>query len=268
MAQEMTVPKGEWNGRNDSIGLLAAGCLLVWFLVTAEHVRTFETVDAAVLTLLFALAGYFSRGVSFSGAVAGWVIAFIFYATGSLQQFSYLFMVFALTWIATRLGRRRKEQLGVAEPKKGRRASQVIANLGAAGVCAVLFATGKHNVFFYGMMAALCEAAADTVSSEIGQAFGKNPRLITTFQSVSPGTNGGMTLIGTLAGCFAAGLVPIFSDSWYTMLIAIPCGIFGMFVDSLLGATLERRGYLNNDLVNLLGTTSAAALALLLSTIH
>jgi uncharacterized membrane protein len=38
-----------------------------------------------------------------------------------------------------------------------------------------------------------------------------------------------------------------------------------MIVDSFLGAVLERRGYLNNDAVNVLSTASAAALAWTLS---
>ena len=36
--------------------------------------------------------------------------------------------------------------------------------------------------------------------------------------------------------------------------------VFGLFFDSLLGATLERRGWLNNDAVNFLSTAGAAAL--------
>jgi uncharacterized membrane protein len=39
-------------------------------------------------------------------------------------------------------------------------------------------------------------------------------------------------------------------------------GVFGLFFDSLLGATLERRGWLNNDGVNFLSTVSAACFAL------
>jgi uncharacterized membrane protein len=47
-----------------------------------------------------------------------------------------------------------------------------------------------------------------------------------------------------------------------TFWIAYGGGVFGLFFDSLLGATLERRGWLNNDAVNFLSTASAAAFAL------
>jgi uncharacterized membrane protein len=47
-------------------------------------------------------------------------------------------------------------------------------------------------------------------------------------------------------------------------MLAVSCagGVFGLFFDSLLGATLERRGWLNNDAVNFLSTASAAGFAL------
>jgi len=38
--------------------------------------------------------------------------------------------------------------------------------------------------------------------------------------------------------------------------------VFGLLFDSVLGATLERRGWLNNDGVNFLSTASAAGFAL------
>ena len=46
--------------------------------------------------------------------------------------------------------------------------------------------------------------------------------------------------------------------------ISCTSGVFGLFFDSLLGATLERRRWLNNDAVNFLSTASAAAFALVL----
>jgi uncharacterized protein (TIGR00297 family) len=117
------------------------------------------------------------------------------------------------------------------------------------------------------MLAALCEAAADTVSSEIGQAIGGRPLMITTLRRVEPGTDGAISLAGTFAGVLAAGIVAaagaftFFAGGTSMALIAWAGGIFGLLFDSLLGATMERRGWLNNDLVNFLSTTSAAAFA-------
>ena len=109
------------------------------------------------------------------------------------------------------------------------------------------------------MAAALSEAAADTVSSEVGQAFGEKARLITTWRSVPAGTDGGVSLIGTAAGIAAAGVVSsvcllggLLPPQW--LAISIGPAILGMIADSFLGAGLERRGLVNNDIVNFLGT--------------
>jgi uncharacterized protein (TIGR00297 family) len=119
------------------------------------------------------------------------------------------------------------------------------------------------------MLAALAEATADTVSSEIGQAFGGTPFLLTTFRRVPPGTDGAMSLLGTAAGALAAAIVA--ATGMFAMrmtlaqtTIAFTGGIAGLFFDSLLGATVERKGWLGNDLVNFSSTVFAAAVALAL----
>jgi uncharacterized membrane protein len=60
--------------------------------------------------------------------------------------------------------------------------------------------------------------------------------------------------------CVLVRLIPT-SAVWLVSL----SGWLGMLLDSLLGALLERRQLLNNDAVNLLGTFSAAVIALLLA---
>lgn len=196
--------------------------------------------------------------------------------------------VFVLAFGATRAGRTKKERLGIAERRKGRNAAQVAANLGVAGLvsCAmtqfwagnfwtgkswdtgarwVLHSGGSRMALFTLALAALAEAAADTVSSELGKALGGYPRMITTLRTVAPGTDGAVSLAGTVAGVLAAGVVSaagtVAVGGGPAMFgISTAAGIFGLLFDSLLGATLERRGALNNDAVNFLSTLSAAAI--------
>jgi uncharacterized protein (TIGR00297 family) len=189
-----------------------------------------------------------------------------------------------LAWIATLLGRGQKEQLGTAEDRHGRSAAQVAANLGVAALVSSEFVQSSltdSNWFtraaplgmpvpmplFAVGLAALAEAAADTVSSEIGQVFGGRPRMITTLRPVEPGRDGAVSLAGTLAGVVAAGVVALAGTlalgGGRTMFwVSCAGGIFGLLFDSLLGATLEERGWLNNDAVNFLSTASAAGCAL------
>jgi uncharacterized protein (TIGR00297 family) len=186
-----------------------------------------------------------------------------------------------LAFAATRAGRRRKESLGTAEGRHGRSASQVAANLGLAAL--VSCEPGKIGLFDSRWLpvharsaslipamalAALAEAAADTVSSEIGQVLGGRPRMITNLRSAEPGTDGAISVAGTLAGVIAAGIVAgvgtwALRGDWSLFILSCAGAIFGLLFDSLLGATMERKGWLNNDAVNFLSTASAAAFALL-----
>jgi uncharacterized protein (TIGR00297 family) len=241
------------------------------------------------LSLLLGLVVLKLRAATPSGAAVGSAI------TASLMFSTALFpyqpwhtalvpvlAVSLLAHIATRLGREKKERLGTAEKRQGRTASQVAANLGVAALVSNEFAQsvlrGAHwltsvalapaHLFALGL-ASLAEAAADTVSSEIGQVMGGHPRMITTLRRVEPGTDGAVSVTGTLAGIAAAAIVAALGTfalrgDMATFAISCAGGVFGLFFDSLLGATLEGRGWLNNDAVNFLSTASAAAFALCL----
>ncbi len=184
-----------------------------------------------------------------------------------------LLALFLLTYAATKIGRKKKEKLGTAEPKRGRSAAQVAANLGVAAlavqssVWSIFGLKPLEGVLSCVAIAALAEAAADTTSSELGQVLGGQPRLITTFKRVAAGTNGGITFAGTGLGILAATLVSIFGVAVQgghlaeiaTFTIGITAaGSFGLLFDSVIGATLENKGLLNNDAVNFLSTLSSA----------
>lgn len=227
-------------------------------------------LQAAAVTIVFAALARLLNGVTRAGALAGAVVSFAIYACAGPGAFAALVMVFVIAVLTTRIGYTRKQKLGAAESRQGRSAVQILANAGVAAVACILFAILRDSTFLLAAAAALAEAAADTAASEVGEALNERARLITTFQPVAAGVNGGITLSGTLAGAFASCLVAgcgvvvhLISASGFWLVSA--AGFVGMLLDSLLGAVLENRSLLNNDTVNLLGTLSAALIALLLA---
>jgi uncharacterized protein (TIGR00297 family) len=239
------------------------------------------------LSALLGLLAWAARSGTVAAAETGALItASLMYASA---QFPYdplktalvpVLTLLVLTSLGTRFGIRRKEVLGTAEKRHGRVASQVAANLGVAAIVAqtpvqiwlidnhVLASSDTNPMrILIPAMAALTEAAADTISSEVGQVIGGTPRMLTTLRREEPGTDGAITFVGTLAGILAGGMVAgagaiALSGGWEMFLVSWVGGTFGLFFDSLLGATLEEAGLLNNDAVNFLSTASAAAFAL------
>jgi uncharacterized protein (TIGR00297 family) len=222
---------------------------------------------ACAVTVVFASLARALRGVTVRGALAGSVVCFLLCASAGFGAFAGLVTVFVLAWVTTRLGYRRKQHLGLEERREGRSASQVFANLGMAALCAALYSVHGRELWLLACAAALAEASADTVASEVGQATGRQARLITTWEPVAPGTDGGVTLPGTVAGGLSAALVSLVCAAtgviaWKWCGVSVAAAMAGMLGDSFLGAWLERRGLLNNDAVNFLGTAIASASAL------
>jgi uncharacterized protein (TIGR00297 family) len=240
----------------------------VWVsLMTTALPKT--VLQAAVITVVFTVVARLLNGVTTSGALAGALVSFATYVSAGPGAFAALVSVFVIAVVTTRVGYSRKQKLGAAESREGRSASQILANLGIATLACILFALWHSSIFLIAAAAAMAEAAADTASSEIGEAASERARLITSFDFVSAGTDGGITVSGTLAGavaslavagcCVVVRLIPA-SALWFVS----AAGFSGMLLDSVLGAVLEAREMLNNNTVNLLGTFSAALIALLL----
>ncbi|MGA7568109.1 MAG: DUF92 domain-containing protein [Terriglobales bacterium] len=221
---------------------------------------------AGAVTLAFAVLARLLRGVSRTGALAGGLACFLLFACAGPTAFVALAALFAMTWVSTRLGYRRKLALGVAEQREGRGAWQVMANLAAAALASLAFSLNGNRAWLVAAVAALAEAATDTVASEIGQYRRSQALLITTWQRVPAGTDGGITIPGTVAGLAAGLLIAMVAVSGGMILrsqlwIPVAAGFAGMFFDSLLGATLQRRGWMSNETVNFFATLAAGALA-------
>jgi len=214
----------------------------------------------------FAALAYALGMVSRGGALCGFVVAAAIYAGLGPRGFAVLALFVVGGSALTRLGYRRKERSGAAQEHGGRRgAKNALANCGVAVACALLYAAFPSEALAAAYVASLGAAFADTAESEVGQLSRRSPRLISTLRKVPPGTDGAVSLSGTLAGFAAAALTAalglvlgLVEGSGAALLVAL-AAVLGTVADSLLGAFAPRLG---NELTNVSCTLVAAVLAL------
>jgi uncharacterized protein (TIGR00297 family) len=215
---------------------------------------------------VFALLAFKKKSVSLDGAVAGWIVAFISALAGREFLLTLLFF-FVSSTIFTKVGARHKLKIDAEYKVNGQRnCIQVFANGFAGTVASLLFILSedpeRRSLFasaFVGHYACCC---GDTWASESGTAFIHKllttPILVTTLKPVPSGTNGGMSLLGTLASAAGgAAIGAVFSiasiglwDPSRTILIGCAGGFGGSLLDSVLGALLQYSGIKGDQVFN------------------
>jgi len=227
-----------------------------------------QLLSALLVTAAFAALAYVLGMVSRGGALGGFVVGSLIYASLGPEGFAVLALFVVGGSLLTRFDYRSKQRAGTAQESGGRRgAKNALANCAVAVLCAALAALTGDPSFTAAFVASLGAAFADTAESEVGQIYGRTPRLITTFRRVRPGTDGAVSLPGTLAGLAAAtvtaalGLALGLVGNPDEMLLVALAAFVGTGADSLIGALTPRAG---NELTNLLCTLAAATLVVLL----
>lgn len=249
-----------------------------------------DPLESALITL--ALCGvlsslaYYRNVLSLDGTIAAFLVGLVIGIFGDVTWLLLLLFFLLSSFVATRYRFALKEAMGVQEGVKGeRRAVNVLANGIAPTVVAVVsyfdppwLPKDRAGVVF---VAALAVAGADTLASEIGVLSSK-AYLITTGERVKAGTDGGVSWLGQLCaigaslytalfGYFvlsylarAENLLPTMPSEPSYLLIPAVLGFLGCQVDSVIGATLERRGLVNKKTTNLLATSFGAVLGIAL----
>jgi uncharacterized protein (TIGR00297 family) len=265
---------------NISVPILA-GPILFGLLLTEPFWATFDvqawlpTAAIAIgVNLAVGLLAWRLRSIDSSGLVAGVVLGGSIWAWLGWKGWSLLLAFFVLGTAATKLGYQRKAKEKLAQEKGGRRgAKHALANTAVAAACAFFAATTPYPLLYLAAFAgAFATAGGDTLASEIGQLWGRRTFLITTLRAVPRGTDGAVSVEGTLAGVlgsllialvgFWTGLYPASLLPWITL-----AAFLGTTLESVVGATLEKRALLDNEAVNFLNTLIGAALAAALVTL-
>ena len=263
-------------GLDDNLGVpLVTSVLLFCLTLTVDRWSALPASDLLArlaiggpVNLALALAAWALGGVGLGGAVTGVLLGTVIWTFAGWGAFALLFAFFFLGTLATKLGYARKAGAGIAQERGGRRGpGNALAKVSVPALAALFAATTPYpELFLVALAGAFATAASDTVSSEIGKAFGRRTFLITTLAPVPRGTDGAVSLEGTLAG-LAAGLlvgalgaaVGLYPVSWVAIVGA--AALVATTLESLVGATLERRGLLDNEAVNFLNSLAGALLA-------
>ncbi|WP_339383665.1 TIGR00297 family protein [Oculatella sp. LEGE 06141] len=240
---------------------------------------------AIALNSALAAIAYFApkKLLTPAGLVHAWILGILLWGTLGWQGYLIMMVYFLVGSSVTRIGMAQKEAAGIAEKRSGARGpenvwgSALIGTLCAIAAYVVSLAQPDRAatlvpLLILGYVASISTKLSDTSASEIGKAYGKHTFLITTLKPVPPGTEGAVSLEGTLAGVVASAAIALIA--WGVGLVSLPgvaiC-IIAAFVattaESLIGATLQSSyEWLTNEIVNVLNTLIGAIVALLLAT--
>ena len=266
--------------RDHALVMLCVGLVLWLFAAIPVEITATRIGVALTVTVLLGYASYALETASLAGMLTGVLLSLLTIVLGDYGWFLMLVAFFGIGGLSSKYRYDIKRERGIAEENEGARGTgNVLANSLVALVAVLGAAASSHEfvsglglseaLFFYAFAGAVGAALADTLSSEIG-GFYDNPRLITTFEVVDPGTDGAVTWQGELAG-FAgaltvAGIAFVGFDAVGALgaLCVVAASAVGMTVDSLLGATIEGR-VTGNQGVNFLATLAAAVMGIALA---
>ncbi len=205
------------------------------------------------LALGITSTAFIARSLDLSGTIAAFLIGTLIFGIDGWSFAIPLLLFFIGSSMLSRLPQRAGKIAREIIAKGGRRdAGQVLANGLLPALIAIASLWLQPETAFLLYLGGIAAATADTWATEIGLMFTSQPRLIVTGKIVAPGTSGGITLGGVAGACLGAALVALsgylsyyffehVEIRWLPFVGVAIAGVIAHFLDSLLGATLQRR---------------------------
>ncbi|KJH71323.1 TIGR00297 family protein [Aliterella atlantica] len=215
-----------------------------------------------------------------AGLLHAWFLGVLIWGSLGWQGYVVVLFYFLVGSAVTRIGMAQKEAEGIAEKRSGARGPENVWGSALTGaICAVGVVAASilqpdklvTSLLLLGYVASFSTKLSDTCASEVGKAYGKRTYLITTLQAVPRGTEGAVSLEGTLAGII--GSIAIALVAWGVGLIDLWGVVFCLVaafiatnLESVIGATMQSQvDWLTNEVVNIINTAIGAIAAILLS---
>lgn len=225
------------------------------------------TLVIAILGITAVMAyGLSTKKTDLSGALTGGCIAIILFVTIEWVGISMFLTFFLLGSFASKWKYNKKVRSGLAQEDKGRRtAVHAYSNASAAALYSIFVFFSYHDIAVIMVAGVFATALSDTLSSEIGNVTGSVYYNIRTLHKDTEGKDGVISPEGTLVGAAGSFLIAfnylIFAHNVMGLFIIGISGFFGNLLDSILGASLQTSGKLNNHQVNLIATASGGLLS-------
>ena len=234
--------------------------------------------------------------LDFIGTISSIFMGNLIYLVTGIWGFILVIEFFIIGFICTRFRFKQKRRKGIAQEKGGIRSwENVVANGFAFSLFGTLYYLTSNELFLIGFITSIAIATGDTLATEIGLLSSKKPRLITNFKEVETGKSGGITVLGTIASILGIMIIILsssvngFSFNTNILMISIIGAIFGTFIDSIIGATIQAQyfcnkcnkftelsihheqqnklikgfSFIDNNIVNLLSTLSGSMISIL-----
>ena len=234
-------------------------------LISNDFVQGF-VINFILISLAFR-APLMTKGGWISAGVLGTIL------WGCLSWQGWISVVIYLLFgtLVTKIGYKFKNQRGIAEKRGGRRGPENVWGSAASGMFfAIMLKFNLANLVFLkiGFAASFAAKLADTFGSEIGKRFGRKTYLITSLREVERGTEGGISLVGTLASALGSIFMSLIMFSLsiistnYQFIIVSISGFLATITESIIGDRFQDKYKLSNELVNAIQTSISSTMAI------
>ena len=217
-----------------------------------------------IFALVLGIGAYLAKAADSDAVLSETIVCLLVILFAGLSWFILLLAFYLLGGAFTRYGYSHKHRLGIAQSHGGVRGyKNVYSNSLVPLALAICYGVYGNDVFIYAFIASVATANGDTLASEIGETSRSKPRMITTLKETEPGVDGGVTPLGEAASLAGAAIIGLLATGMgmagvFGIVVAAIGGFLGTNFDSLLGATLQSRGLLSNNGVNLVATAFGA----------